>query len=105
MLLHAKTENATFYEALKGHEETEEIIEHAEEEHEEVKGYIEKLSGIPIESEKWLEQFGEFKHSVTHHVNEEEGNIFEKAKRVLSRKQEYQLAEDMDALKKETKAL
>lgn len=105
LLIHAESENATFYEALKEHEETSEIIEHAEKEHEEVKEYIEKLSGISLESEKWLEQFGEFKHSVTHHVDEEEGDIFEKAKKVLSPEQANQLAIDMEELKKELKTV
>jgi hemerythrin superfamily protein len=104
LLIHAETENATFYAALKEHEETEEIIEHAEKEHAEVKKYIAKIRGLSIESEKWLEQFGEFKHSVTHHVEEEEGDIFEKARKVLETEQENQLAIDMDALKKELKA-
>lgn len=104
LLIHAETENATFYATLKEHEETAEIIEHAEKEHAEVKQYIGKLSGLSIESEKWLEQFGEFKHSVTHHVEEEEGDIFEKAKKVLTPEQARQLAIDMDALKNELKA-
>ncbi len=104
LLVHAETENATFYEALKGYEETAELIEHAEKEHTEVKSYIEKIGGLSLESEKWLEQFGEFKHSVTHHVQEEEGDIFEKAKKVLSSAQANQLASDMDDLKKELKS-
>ena len=104
LLIHAETENATFYAALKKHEETAELIEHAEKEHAEVKKYISKISGLSIESEKWLEQFGEFKHSVTHHVEEEEGDIFEKAKKVLSSEQANQLAKDMDALKNKLKA-
>lgn len=104
LLIHSETENATFYAALKEHEETAEIIEHAKKEHKEVKEYIEKLSSIPIESEKWLEQFGEFKHSVTHHVKEEEGDIFKKAKAVLSSEQANQLAREMDKLKNELKA-
>lgn len=105
LLIHSETENATFYAALKEHKETAEIIEHAKKEHKEVKEYIEKLSSIPIvESEKWLEQFREFKHSVTHHIKEEEGNIFKKAKTVLSSKQANQLAREMDALKNDLKA-
>ncbi len=103
LLIHSETENATFYVALKEHEETSEIIEHAKKEHKEVKEYITKISGIPVENEKWLEQFGEFKHSVTHHV-EEEGDIFKKAKTVLSPEQANQLAIEMNALKNELKA-
>ena len=104
LLLHAETENATFYAALKKHEETAELIGHAQKEHAEIKDYITKINSLSIESEKWLEQFGEFKHSVTHHVKEEEGDIFAKAKKVLSSEQAKQLAIDMEALKGELKA-
>ena len=79
-------------------------MEHAQIEHAEVKEYITKLSHLSIEGEKWMEQFGEFKHSVTHHVSKEEGEIFENAKKVLSTEQANQLAIDMDALKQELKA-
>jgi hemerythrin superfamily protein len=103
LLLHAESENATFYAALKEHEETEEIAGHAEKEHAEVKDYLEKLSRLSIEGEKWMEQLGELKHSVTHHVAEEEGEIFEGAKKVLNKEQAKQLAIDMEAAKERLK--
>lgn len=101
LFVHSETENATFYDALKEFEETKEIIEHAEEEHQEVEEYLKRLSRLSIESEKWMEQFGELKHSVTHHIKEEEEDIFEKAKKVLNKEQEKQLALDMDEMKKQ----
>ncbi|MBX9805844.1 MAG: hemerythrin domain-containing protein [Alphaproteobacteria bacterium] len=104
LLIHIQAESSTFYEALRAFEEAAELIGHAEKEHTEVKDYITKIYKISIESEKWIEQFGELKHSVTHHVEEEEGDIFEMAKRVLSNEQATQLALDMRTLKEELKA-
>jgi hemerythrin superfamily protein len=101
LTLHAHTEEKTFYAALEESQKTEEKIEHAEEEHEEIEEYLEKLSKLSPESEKWLVTFGEFKHAVEHHVEEEEGEIFEKAQKVLSEKQAQSLAKEMDSLKKE----
>jgi hemerythrin superfamily protein len=63
------------------------------------KDYIAKLNRLSIESEKWVEQFREFKHSVTHHVKEEEKDIFEEAKKVLSKEAAKQLAVDMETIK------
>ena len=40
---------------------------------------------------------------MTHHVDEEEGDIFEKAKKYLTDAQAKDLAAEMDALKKEMK--
>ncbi len=99
LTLHAETEQATFYAALENEKETSEKIEHAEEEHGEIKQYLAKLSKMSPESEKWIEVFGEFKHAVEHHVQEEEGDIFEKAKQVLSDSQAEKLAVKMDELK------
>lgn len=105
LTLHAKTEEATFYAALENRKQTEERIEGAEEAHDEMEKYLKKLGSLPIDSEEWIEQFGEFKHCVTHHVEEEEGKIFEKAKKILSDKQAKELAEEMDALKHDPKVL
>jgi hemerythrin superfamily protein len=103
LLLHAESENATFYAALKKHKEAAEIIKHAEKEHEEVKDYLAKLSRLSTEGEKWKEQFKELKDTVTHHVEEEEGEIFEQAKDVLNKEQAQQLVADMEAMKKTLK--
>lgn len=107
LTLHADTEEQTFYKAIEDatrSKQVEEKIEHANHEHDEIREYIEKLSTTPVTDELWLETFGEFKHSVTHHVEEEEGEIFEKAKKYLSSQEAKDLAKEMDALKKQVQA-
>jgi hemerythrin superfamily protein len=99
LLLHAKTENATFYKALENNNQTKERIEHAQEEHHEIEEYLTNLGAQESNTDKWFEQFGELKHAVTHHVEEEEGEIFEHAQQVLTNDQAVQLAAEMDALK------
>lgn len=106
LTLHADTEEVTFYAAIEKatrSKQVEEKMEHADEEHDEIREYLEKLSSLPMESEEWIEQFGEFKHSVTHHVEEEEGEIFEKAKKYLDKEDAIRLAKEMDALKQQKK--
>jgi hemerythrin superfamily protein len=100
LLLHAETEQATFYAALENEQETEEWIEEAKDEHQEMKMYLNKISRLAPESIRWMEQFGEFKHAVEHHVKEEEETIFEKARDILSREEAMDLAQEMDELKK-----
>lgn len=99
LLLHAKTEQDSFYKELEHKKPVEERIEEAEEEHKEIEKYLKKLSGLEFNSEEWIEQFGEFRHSVTHHVKEEEEGIFEKAKKILSDKRAVELAVEMEELK------
>jgi hemerythrin superfamily protein len=107
LTLHAETEEQTFYKAIEDatrSKQVEEKIEHANHEHDEIREYLEKLSTTPVQDELWLETFGEFKHSVTHHVEEEEGEIFEKAKKYLSSQEAKDLAKEMDGLKKQAQA-
>lgn len=102
--LHADAEEATFYKAIESatrSKAVEEQMEHADEEHDEIRDYLEKLSALSIDSEEWIEQFGEFKHAVSHHVKEEENEIFEKARKYLSDKQAKDLTAQMDTLKKQ----
>lgn len=104
--LHADTEEQTFYKAIDEatrSKAVEEKVEHANEEHDEIREYLAKLTDTPLTEDLWIETFGEFKHSVAHHVEEEEGDIFEKAKKYLSQDEAVQLAKDMDALKKQAK--
>lgn len=103
LLLHAKTEQETFYKELEDRRQTGEWIEEAEDEHKEIEEYLKKLASVPFNSEKWIEQFGEFKHAVSHHVKEEEEIIFEKAKKVISDKKAEELAIEMDELKHDPK--
>lgn len=103
LLLHAKTEQDTFYKALEGKKTAEENLEEAEDEHKEIEKYLKKLSALEFNSEEWIEQFGEFKHSVTHHVKEEEEMIFDKAKKILSDSKAENLAVEMEKLKHQEK--
>jgi hemerythrin superfamily protein len=100
LLLHVKTESATFYEALKRRRETRDRIDHAEKEHEEIEEHIAELSRLPIGGEKWIARFGEFKHCVLRHVEEEEGEVFDEARRALSPEEAERLAAEMDAMKR-----
>ncbi|MEI9905142.1 MAG: hemerythrin domain-containing protein [Asticcacaulis sp.] len=107
LTLHADTEEVTFYKAIENAtraKPVEEQMEHAHHEHDEIREYLAKLTETPIAEEAWIETFGEFKHSVAHHVEEEEGDIFEKAKKYLSAEEATQLAKDMNALKQQQKA-
>jgi hemerythrin superfamily protein len=99
LLLHAETEHETFYNALKQHKETHKIIEHADKEHEEVKKLITAVKKNPTVNDKWLVELGGLRQVVTHHVSEEEKNIFKKAKKILNSKEAKQLAIDMENLK------
>ncbi|OJX03724.1 MAG: hypothetical protein BGO76_00160 [Caedibacter sp. 38-128] len=99
LLLHAESEHATFYKALKSYPETKEIVQHADKEHAEVKEYLDRISDCSRENAEWLVLVGELKHSVEHHVEEEESEMFKKARSVLDEETEKRLVNDMEGYK------
>lgn len=106
LTLHADTEEQTFYKAIEEASKAKLVtheMEHAHHEHDEVRQYLESLSTTAVSDPTWIEIFGEFKHAVSHHVEEEEGDVFESAKKYLSDNQAKDLAKEMDSLKKQAK--
>ncbi len=99
--LHADAEQATFYAALEHELESSERVEDAEDDHDEVREYLQRLSGMSAESPKWMELFGELKHAVERHVRMEEERMFAQARRIFSKEDAEGLAMDMKRLKKE----
>lgn len=101
VLLHAETEEATFYRALteKGDKHIQEKEEHAEEEHAEIRKHLKECDSKECGSKSWMLSFGELKHAIEHHVEEEEGEIFKKARNIISEKEAEKLAQEMDDLK------
>jgi hemerythrin superfamily protein len=106
LTLHADTEEVTFYKAVEEatrNKNVQEQMEHANLEHTEIREYLETLDSSPVGTEEWMKQFREFKHAVIHHVEEEEGKIFEKARKYLSKDEAVTLARNMEALKQKQK--
>ena len=109
LMLHAESEEQTFYKAIEHASRSKQVhekMEHADKEHDEIREYLEKLETLDIGSEEWMEQFGEFKHSVKHHVEEEEKEMFPEVRKaeVDLKALGEQLAERKKALMAEYKA-
>ena len=101
---HSDSEERTFYAALEHAIPTQEMndkLEHSEHEHHEIKSLLHVLSRLSVSSEEWMEKFGELKFAVEHHVAKEEGEIFPRAKEVISPLDAHRLALQMDALKQQ----
>jgi hypothetical protein len=100
--VHAAAEERTFYKALSDAARDRGMtgkIRHSEEEHDEICELLDVLTDTPVSSDFWLLKFGELKHAVEHHVQEEESSVFTLAQTLLSRETARRLANDMDALK------
>ena len=97
--VHAHIEETIFYPALKKAEESRDITLEAYEEHRVVKDLLAELAaGKP--GDEWNAKLTVLKENVDHHVDEEEGELFDKANDVLSDEQAESLGDEMAAEKK-----
>lgn len=97
--IHAAIEEEIFYPALRARLKKEDILNEAEEEHRVAKTLIEDLSKKGRRTENFEAKFTVLAENVRHHIKEEEGDMFKKARaaklnlgelgaQLISRKQE-----------------
>ena len=102
--LHAKIEEEIFYPALEESEETREVTLEAYEEHRLVKQLLAELEVEPKDTEEWTAKFTVLKENIEHHVEEEEGEMFKQARKVLSEDEIETLGNRLQEAKKQNKA-
>ena len=102
--LHAEIEEQILYPALEEIEETREIALEAYEEHRLVKQLLGELEAAPKDDEQWTAKFTVLKENIEHHVEEEEGAMFKKARRALSEKQIEEIGERLQQAKGQERA-
>ena len=98
--IHARVEETVFYPAIKQAAETREIVLEGFEEHHVVKLLLKELEALPVDTEQWTAKLKVLQENVEHHVEEEEGEMFQKARQVLTEEQINQLGERMEEEKK-----
>lgn len=99
--VHSQIEEQILYPALKDAEPTHEITLEAFEEHHVVKELLSELEAMPVGSDEWSAKLKVLQENVEHHVEEEEGEMFPKAREVLSREQLEELGARLQAAKQE----
>ena len=102
--LHAKIEEEIFYPALEEAEVTREVTLEAYEEHRLVKQMLAELESEPKDTEQWTAKFTVLKENVEHHVEEEEGEMFKKARKILSEDEIEELGNRLQAAKRVNRA-
>jgi len=101
--VHAEIEEKIFYPVLKEARETEDITLEAYEEHHVIKQLLTELDELPKDDETWGAKLKVLQENVEHHVEEEEGELFSGARKVLSDEESEELGARMEEAKKEQK--
>ena len=102
--IHAQIEETILYPVLEKADETHDISLEAYEEHKVVKQLLAELAAEPKDAEEWTAKFTVLKENVEHHVEEEEGEMFKKARKVLSEEEIDQLGARLEEAKGKQKA-
>ena len=101
LTVHEIIEEEVFYPELKAHPRAKSIVLEAFEEHDVVDTLMGELSALPVEDERWIAKFTVMKENIEHHIDEEEGEMFSKARSIFDRDELDDLGARMERRKAE----
>jgi hemerythrin superfamily protein len=95
LTVHEIIEEEIFYPALKSHPKAVDIVLEGYEEHHVVDVLMGELESLDVSDETWGAKASVMKENVEHHIEEEEGEMFQKARQVFDRQELEDLGERM----------
>ena len=101
--VHTHIEETIFYPKIKEEKELEDIVLEGIEEHHQVKMFLRELSSLADDSEKFEPKLKVLMEDVTHHVQEEEGEMFPKIEKIFDESTLEELGKKMEEEKKSFK--
>ena len=101
LTVHEIIEEEIFYPTLKQHPKAREIVLEGYEEHDVVDTLMSELEALPVDDETWGPKAKVMIENIEHHIEEEEGEMFQKARQVFDREELEQLGRVMEARKQE----
>ena len=102
--LHTHAEEQVFYPTLQEVDVTQDLAFEAMEDHRLVKELLAELATSSIDSPEWDERIEILKENVEEHVEEEESDLFDAARQLLTPDQVTELAERWQTAKQEQMA-
>ena len=99
LMLHMQAEEQIFYPALRNNDETGDQIGESFEEHQEVKDMLAEMSGLQAGNEEFMSMMSDLREAVEHHVEEEENELFPKARKILGDSRLQEMGQQMMQMK------
>lgn len=93
--VHMTAEERHLYPVLENEEQTRDMILESYEEHNLGKELIEKLNSDSFDDERWLAKIKVLSDVIDHHIEEEEGLMFPKAKKLINKEDEQRILESV----------
>ncbi len=98
---HAAAEEETFYSKLISETWGQDAARHSVHEHQQLDDLLEELNGMEMTSSDWLNKFKTLRHDYEHHIDEEENEVFTRAKKVVGEEDNEAFGARFEARKKE----
>ena len=99
LTLHEIIEEEIFYPELKAHPKAKDIVLEGYEEHHVVDLLMGELEALDVSDETWGAKALVMKENIEHHIEEEEGEMFRKARQVFDADELDDLGQRMEARK------
>lgn len=104
LMAHERMEEDVFYPALRANAAAKDIVLEGYEEHHVIDLILDELLDVPEESDEWRAKLKVLQENVEHHIEEEEGEMFAKARQALEAEMLEHLGAMMEATKEATMA-
>jgi hypothetical protein len=98
---HEKIEEDIFYPALKEHPKAKDIVLEGYQEHHVVDLIMSELKDLDENDETWGAKFAVMKENIEHHIKEEEGEMFSKARDAFNAEELNDLGDQMEKMREE----
>jgi hemerythrin superfamily protein len=86
LLAHERMEEDVFYPALRAaSEQAKDIVLEGYEEHHVIDVVLDELMNVPEDADQWKAKLKVLHENLEHHLEEEEGEMFKRAKKALSK--------------------
>ena len=102
---HAAAEEETFYSTLISKTWGQDAARHSVHEHQEMDDLMEELNGMDMSSPAWLTKFKQLKHDYEHHMEEEENEVFTRAREVVDSAKEDEIGSNFLTRKEKERQL
>ena len=104
LVTHERMEEELLYPKLRDNPRTREIVLEGYEEHHVADQILDELLETPADTDIWKAKMKVLKESIEHHIEEEESEMFKKARKVLSEAELDAIGAQMEALKRDAAA-
>ena len=99
--IHERMEEQILYPALKTHPKAKDIVLEGYEEHHVADLLVEELADTDYSDERWGAKWKVLKESIEHHIEEEEDDMFKKARAIFDEDALDEMAQAMEQIRTE----